>query len=176
MNFNLDKSIEILRRTPEVYIALLGNVEHNWDRINEGPDTWNAHNIIGHLIHGEVTDWIPRAEIILSDREDKRFEPYDRFAQDRLYSSQTTDELLAMFKNLRAQNIQKLQSWNLSSSDLDQVGIHPDLGTVTLRQLISTWTVHDLNHINQLSRVMVKHYAADIGPWIKYNKLLLKET
>lgn len=176
MNFDLDKSIEILARTPQVYTALLGDGQHDWDRIDEGPDTWSAHNIIGHLIHGEVTDWIPRAEIILSQREDKVFAPYDRFAQDRLYNSQTTDQLLTMFRRLREENIHKLQSWNLSSIDLDKEGIHPELGVVTLKQLISTWTIHDLGHVNQLTRVMVKHYREDIGPWIKYNKLLLREV
>ncbi len=175
MNFNLNKSIEILQRTPDVYIALLSNCHHNWDRINEGPNTWSGHNIVGHLIHGERTDWIPRAEIILGDGENKNFEPYDRFAQEHLYSQQSMDELLDLFKSLRAENIRKLKSWNLSTQDLDKEGMHPELGRVTLRQLISTWTIHDLNHMNQISRVMIKHYKEDIGPWIKYNKLLLEE-
>ena len=172
MNFDLNKSIEILKRTPEVYSALFNNSKHNWDKINEGVDTWSGYNIIGHLIHGEKTDWIPRAEIILSNKDDKTFEPYNRFAQEELYSSQTTDVLLDEFKALRNQNIEKLISWNLSESDLDKKGIHPDLGIVTLRQLISTWTIHDIAHLNQVSRVIVKHYAEDVGPWKKYIKLL----
>jgi hypothetical protein len=172
MNFSLNKSIEILERTPEVYSALLNNSQHHWDRINEGVDTWSGYNIIGHLIHGEKTDWIPRAEIILRNNDDKTFEPYDRFAQENLYSYQTTEELLKEFRILRTQNIEKLMSWNLSESDLDKKGIHPDLGTVTLRQLISTWTIHDIVHLNQVSRVIVKHYAEDVGPWRKYTKLL----
>jgi hypothetical protein len=172
MNFDLNKSIEMLERTPDVYFALFNNSKHNWDKINEGIGTWSGYNMIGHFIHGEKTDWIPRAEIILGNKDNKTFEPYDRYAQDKLYSSQTTEELLAEFKILRNQNIQKLLSWNLSENDLNKQGIHPDLGTVTLRQLISTWTVHDIVHLNQVSRVIVKHYAEDVGPWKAYIKLL----
>lgn len=172
MNFELHKSIEILERTPDVYSALFNNTQHNWDKINEGVGTWSGYNIIGHLIHGEKTDWIPRAEIILGNNDDKTFEPYDRFAQDKLYSFQTTEELLLEFKVLRNQNVEKLKSWNLSESDLNKEGLHPDFGTVTLRQLISTWTIHDIAHLNQVTRVIVKHYADDVGPWKKYTKLL----
>ncbi|MBC8756682.1 DinB family protein [Kordia sp. YSTF-M3] len=172
MNFNLQKSIEILERTPEIYYALFNNSMHDWDTINEGENTWSGYNIIGHLIHGEKTDWIPRAEIILGDAKNKTFEPYDRFAQEKLYSSQTTDELLNEFKTLRAENIKKLKSWNLTEVDLNKEGIHPDLKTVTLKELISTWSIHDMIHLNQISRVFVKHYAEDIGPWKNYVRLL----
>lgn len=172
MNFDLNKSIEILERTPEVYVALFSNSNHNLDKINEGVDTWNGYNIIGHLIHGEKTDWIPRAEIIIGNNDNKTFESYDRFAQEKLYSSQTIEDLLTEFKNLRKKNIEKLTSWNLSKTDLEKEGIHPDLGTVTLRQLISTWTIHDIAHLNQVSRAIVKHYVEDVGPWKKYTKLL----
>jgi hypothetical protein len=172
MNFNLKKSIEILDRTPDVYFALLNNSEHSLDKINEGIGTWSGYNILGHLIHCEKTDWIPRAEIILGDKDNKIFEPFDRFAQEKLYSSQSTSDLLQKFKTLRTRNIEKLLSWDLSENDLDKEGIHPDLGIVTLRQLISTWTIHDLAHLNQLSRVIIKHYKEDVGPWKKYTKLL----
>lgn len=172
MNFELGKSIEILKRTPKIYSSLFYDSLYDWDKIDEGTETWSGYNIIGHLIHGEKTDWIPRAEIILNDRENKTFEPYDRFAQDTLYSSQSTNELLNEFRGLRAQNIEKLLSWNLTEHDLQKEGIHPELGKVTLKQLIATWAVHDLGHLNQVSRVMVKHYAEDVGPWAKYNKLL----
>lgn len=172
MNFNLDKAIETLARTPQVYRALLSNSQYQIERINEGPGTWSGYNIIGHLIHGEKTDWIPRAEIILGDRQNKTFEPYDRFAQDKLYASQSTEELLSEFESLRKQNLDTLRSWSLTEQDLRKEGIHPDFGVVTLKQLLSTWTVHDLSHINQLSRAIVKHYAADVGPWKKYISLL----
>ena len=172
MNFNLNKSIELLDRTPDLYSTLFSNSSYNWDRIDEGKETWNGYKIIGHLIHGEKTDWIPRAEIILSNGNDKTFEPYDRFAQEKLYSSQTTQQLLDEFRILRTQNLEKLKSWNLTEYDLDKKGIHPDLGEVNLRELISTWTIHDLAHLNQLSRVIVKHYSEDVVPWKKYTRLL----
>jgi hypothetical protein len=172
MNFDLNKSIELLERTPELYAALFSNSKYNWDRINEGGDTWSGYNIIGHLIHGEKSDWIPRAEIILSNSENKTFEPYDRFAQEKLYSTQSAEELIAEFKKLRIENIEKLKSWHLSERDLDKQGIHPDLGIVTLRQLLSTWTVHDIVHLNQISRVIIKHYSKDVGSWKKYINLL----
>lgn len=171
MNFDLKKSIELLGRSPETYETLFSNLNYDWNVINEGQNTWSAYNIIGHLIHGEKTDWIPRAEIILN-KGDKNFEPYDRFAQEKLYSTQTFEELINEFKILRANNLDKLNSWNLTEQDLDKQGIHPDLGVVTLKQLISTWTIHDMIHLNQISRVIVKHYAKDIGPWKKYVRLL----
>lgn len=172
MNFNLQKSIALLERTPEVYSTLLKNSEYNWDRINEGENTWSGYNIIGHLIHGEKTDWIPRAEIILGNAADKTFEPYDVFAQDKLYTTQTTEELLEEFRKLRASNLKKLKSWNLTEADLNKEGIHPALKEVKLRELIAAWTVHDMIHINQISRVMVKHYAEDVGPFKNYMRLL----
>ncbi len=172
MNFDLNKSIELLDRTPDLFLALFNNIKHNWDRIDEGPKTWSGYNILGHLIHGEKTDWIPRAIIILGNETNKTFEPYDRFAQDKLYSSQSTDMLLNEFRTLRTQNVEKLKSWDLSKNDLEKTGVHPDLGIVTLKQLLSTWTIHDMAHVNQVSRVMVKYYADDVGPWKKYIKLL----
>ncbi len=173
MNFSLKKSIELLERSPATYETLLSNLNYDWNKINEGENTWSAYNIIGHLIHGEKTDWIPRAEIILH-KEDKNFEPYDRFAQDKLYNKQTFEELINEFKTLRVHNINILKSWKLTESDLNKEGIHPDLGTVNLKQLIATWTIHDMVHLNQISRVMVKHYGEDIGPWKKYVRLLNK--
>lgn len=171
MNFDLEKSIELLQRSPSTYEALFANLTHDWATINEGPNTWSAYNIMGHLIHGEKTDWIPRAKIILNSPGNS-FEPYDRFAQEKLYSTQTFEALLNEFKDWRSQNLDTLKSWQLTPQDLDKEGLHPDLGLVTLRQLISTWTIHDMIHLNQLSRVMVKHYADDIGPWRKYVRLL----
>ncbi|MEL7003109.1 MAG: DinB family protein [Bacteroidota bacterium] len=175
MNFDLKKSIEILSRTPDMYLTLFSNSNHGLDKINEGEGTWNGYNIMGHLIHGEKTDWIPRSEIILGNDENKVFEPYDRYAQDQLHSSQTIEQLLTEFKTLRRENVEKLISWDLSESDLNKEGIHPDLGAVTLRQLISTWTIHDMAHLNQISRALVRHYAEDVGPWKEYTRLLNQE-
>ena len=171
MNFDLKKSIELLERSPKTYETLFSNLNHDWNSINEGQNTWSAYNIIGHLIHGEKTDWIPRAKIILN-QGNKNFEPYDRFAQEKLYSTQTFEELIIEFKTLRINNVEILESWNLTEQDLSKEGIHPDLGIVNLKQLISTWTIHDMIHLNQISRVIVKHYEEDIGPWKKYVRLL----
>ena len=169
MDFSLDKSIELLERTPLVYESLFRDTQSAFDAVNEGAQTWNAHNIIGHLIYGEITDWIPRAQLILDQNiQHKTFSPYDRFAQDRLFHSQSTNQLLDEYKSRRFENIQTLKSWKLTDEQLLWTGIHPDLGIVTLKELISTWTIHDLVHINQISRVLVKHYQSDIGPWIKY--------
>ena len=172
MNFDLKKSIEILERTPQVYNTLLANLEFGWDTINEGSETWSAYDILGHLIHGEKTDWIPRARIILSDKTDKNFIPFDRFAQFKDSEGKTTEQLLEEFRILRNQNLEELKSWNLNDQLLNKTGIHPNLGEVTLRQLIATWTIHDVGHLHQLSRVMVKHYAEDVGPWAQYSGIL----
>lgn len=172
MNFDLDKSIEILNRTPEVYSILFSHSQYDWHKINEGPNTWSAYNIIGHLIHGEETDWIPRARIILSNVPNKTFIPFDRFAQDKLYNHQSIDQLLIQFRILRLKNIETLRSWKLSDEDLDKTGIHPDLGLVSLRQLIATWTTHDMAHLHQISRTLVKHYTKDVGPWQKYSRIM----
>ncbi len=172
MNFNLDKSIELLERTPNIFKALFYGLSHDWATINEGKNTWSGYTIIGHLIHGEKTDWMPRAKIILGENQDKHFEPYDRFAQDKLYANQTIEELLNEFEELRKKNLTELRSWSLTTDDLNKKGIHPELGIVTLRELISTWTIHDMAHLNQVSRVLVKHYSKDVGPWTNYIKIL----
>lgn len=130
---------------------------------------------MGHLIHGEKTDWIPRARKILGDKEDKNFEPFDRFAQQHLSKGKTLDQLLDEFVALREENLTELRSWDLQDTDLDKQGIHPHLGPVTLRQLISAWTIHDISHLHQVSRVMVKHYAQDVGPFAQYLRILRDE-
>ena len=173
MNFDLEQSIKLLQRTPQTYKALFYNLGADWATINEGPNTWCAIDIVGHLIHGENTDWIPRAKIILDDQiENKTFEPYDRFAQENLYQGRTIESLLDEFEQLRMKNIEALKSWNLDETQLIKTGIHPDLGEVTLKQLIATWTIHDMSHLNQLSRVMVKHYKEDVGPWLAYSRIM----
>ena len=172
MHFDLDKTIKILERTPAVFKALFYELDANWATINEGPRTWSAYDILGHLIHGEQTDWIPRAEIILCDGYNKTFEPFDRFAQEKLSQGKTMEDLLEEFASLRESSLNQLKSWKLSEEDLDKKGVHPDLGEVSLKQLLATWTVHDLAHINQMSRAMVKHYANDVGPWKNYIKIL----
>lgn len=173
MNFKLQKSIELLKRTPAAYKALFYQMPLDWTNANEGANTWSAFDIIGHLIHGEKTDWIPRAKIILSDASDKTFVPFDRFAQEKVSIGKTIEELIDELTLLRKQNVEELESWKLTEEDLSKTGIHPDpdLGMVTLKQLIATWTIHDIIHLNQVSRVMVKHYRQDVGPWTNYIKM-----
>jgi uncharacterized damage-inducible protein DinB len=172
MNFTLEKSIEILERTPGVLTAMLQNISAEWTSRNEGGQTWSVYDIIGHLIHGEKTDWIPRADIILSKKTDKNFEPFDRLAQLEESKGKSLTQLLDEFSLLRKKNIEYLRSKKLTSKHLEEKGIHPVFGEVTLSQLLSTWVVHDLNHIAQISRVMAKQYKAEVGPWIEYLRIL----
>ncbi len=172
MNFQLEKSVELLSRAPKIYRAFFYELKSDWGQVTEGEGKWSAYNIVGHLIHGEKTDWIPRAKIILGESEDKSFEPYDRFAQEKLYATQTIEELLREFETVRASNLKELNSWNLTDQDLQKEGIHPEFGKVSLKELLATWTIHDQVHLNQISRTLVKHYAKDIGPWANYINLL----
>ncbi len=172
MSFSLHKSISLLERTPVILKSLLYELPEEWVMVNEGPETWSAFDVVGHLIQGERTDWITRAKIILRNKDDKTFEPFDRFAQKKLSAGKTIEQLLDEFAQLRNKNIEELNSWNLTEADLEKVGNHPALGTVTLKQLIATWTIHDLSHLHQISRVMVKHYSGEVGPWFQYFSIL----
>ncbi len=172
MDFNLDKSIEILARTPETLRNLLDNISADWTSVNEGGETWSVYDIIGHLIHGEKTDWIVRTAIILSDRDNKSFELFDRFAQFDQSNGKSLQELLEEFKLLRKNNIHWLRAQHFTNTDLQRIGIHPAFGAVTLSQLLATWTVHDLNHISQICRVMAKQYKDEVGPWTAYLRIL----
>ncbi len=172
MNFTLPKSIEILERTPDVLITMLQNISSDWSSNNEGGETWRVYDIVGHLIHAEKTDWIARMEIILSDKSDKTFEPFDRFAQFENSKGKSLSQLLDKFKALRKMNIEHLRSKKLTNENMEEKGIHPSLGEVSLSQLLATWTVHDLNHIAQICRVMAKQYKAEVGAWEAYLKIL----
>lgn len=172
MKFTLTECIAILERTPLVIQSLLKNISDVWSRNNEGPDTWSPYDVVGHLIHGEKTDWIPRLEIILSADPDKRFEPFDRFAQFAESKGKSLEQLIDEFQSLRKLNIEKLRLKKLNAADFAKPGLHPQLGTVTLQQLLATWAVHDLNHIAQIVRVMAKRYRREVGPWTEYLKIL----
>ncbi|TXN35055.1 DinB family protein [Flagellimonas hymeniacidonis] len=172
MEFNITESIQILTKTPSVISNLLKDLPETWIKTNEGVDTWSPYDVVGHLIHGEKTDWIPRALIILGENEDKAFVPFDRFAQLKNSSSRTLKQLLAEFEELRTENIQKLQALSIDEQTLERKGIHPEFGEVTLKQLLATWVVHDLGHINQITRVMAKNYKIEVGPWTKYLAIL----
>lgn len=172
MEFNLNKSIEILERTPQVIETMLTGISDEWIQANEGADTWNPYDIVGHYIHGEKTDWIPRLELILSDAPNKKFEPFDRFAQSRDSQGKSFQQLLNEFKTMRQTSLLKLKSKNLTDKDFARKGIHPVFGEVTVAQLLATWVAHDLNHIAQIARVMAKQYKAEVGPWIQYLRIL----
>jgi hypothetical protein len=171
-HFSLDESIDILERTPAILNALLVDINEEWTSANEGGETWSVYDIAGHLIHGEKTDWIPRLEIMLSEQEEKTFEPFDRFAQFEDSKGKSLAALLEEFSLLRAQNIKLLRSKKIEDKELRKTGIHPAFGQVTVEQLLSAWVVHDLNHIAQMCRVMAKYYIADVGPWIKFMGIL----
>ena len=168
MTFDLNKSIEILTKTPKVLQQLLRGLSKEWIENNEGENTWSPYDVVGHLIHGEKTDWIPRTRIILSNSKNKTFESFDRFAQFENSKGKSSDELLDEFETLRQANIEALQAMNIDDSKLAMKGIHPELGEVTLKELLATWVVHDLSHIKQISRVMMKNYRQEAGPWSVY--------
>ena len=172
MEFELAPAIDILRRTPAVLSSLLRDLPEPWLVQNEGPETWSPFDVIGHLIHGEETDWMPRAKLILEHGETRTFEPFDRVAMFEASKGKSITELLDTFARLRAANLRELESLNLTSDLLDKRGRHPELGVVTLRQLLSTWVVHDLGHIRQVVRVMSKQFGEAVGPWKAYLSIL----
>jgi hypothetical protein len=176
MQFTIDKSIEILERTPDVLYTLLSGLDDGWISGNEGQDTWSPYDVMGHLIHGEKTDWITRMQIILSSDHDKRFALFDRFGQFGESKGKSLAQLLNEFKTLRQQSLAVLKSVHFTDEILDRKGIHPEFGEVTLQQLLATWVVHDLAHICQVSRVMAKQYQEEIGPWTKYFSIFRKES
>ncbi|MBX3277643.1 MAG: DinB family protein [Acidobacteria bacterium] len=176
MTYDIDQAISILSRTPAVLTALLEGLPDAWSAGNEGGDTWSPYDVVGHLIHGERADWIPRAKRILVDGESRTFDPFDRLAQFEESRGKTLDQLLAEFDALRRQSIDELRGMNLKSRDLEKTGIHPAFGRVTLQQLLATWVVHDLDHLAQISRVMAKQYAGEVGPWSQYLSILRDRT
>jgi len=174
MEFDLGNGMAVLTRTPATLRALLADLPSPWTSANEGPDTWSPQDVLGHLIHGEDTDWIPRAKIILTNGEAQAFEPFDRFAQARRFAGWSLERLLDRFDELRAAGVATLRGWHLTREQLTLRGRHPELGQVTLSQLLASWVVHDLGHIAQISRVMAKQYATAVGPWKAYLPVLTR--
>jgi len=162
---NLENTIALLERTPGVLNTLLRDLPDAWTQRNEGEKTWSAYDVVGHLIHGELTDWMPRAKMILQHGESRPFEPFDRFAQERNSKGKSLAQLLDEFARLRAESLTELRALNLQEQDLEQRGKHPALGPVTLSQLLATWAAHDLTHLHQLSRIMAHQYREAVGPW-----------
>jgi hypothetical protein len=172
MDFQIEQATAVIRRTPAILNTLLRDLPEPWLMQNEGPETWSPYDVLGHLIHGEETDWIPRAKIILEHGETRAFEPFDRVAMFGESKDKPIAQLLDTFTELRAGNLRELEAMNLTSDLLNKRGRHPELGVVTLRQLLSTWVVHDLGHIRQILRVMSKQYRDAVGPWRAYLSIL----
>jgi hypothetical protein len=172
MKFELQKSYKILERTPSVLRTLMTGLDDEWLLNNEGPETFSPFDVVGHLIHGEKTDWTERVRMILDCGLTRTFAPYDRFAMYRESEGKSLNQLLDDFEALRKENMRWMKSLNLGEADFDRQGIHPTLGPVTLRQLLSTWVIHDLTHIAQITRVMAKQYKEEMGPWIEFFRIM----
>lgn len=172
MKYNVKEAISVLEKSPAVFRSLLSGLSSEWTHNNEGGESWSPYDVIGHLVHGEKTDWMPRLEIVLSDSSNKTFTPYDRFAQFRMSEGKTLEDLLNEFESLRKENLDTLRSKQLTQKDLTRKGIHPELGPVQLSEMLAAWVVHDLGHIAQVSRVMAKQYKDEVGPWPKYLTIL----
>lgn len=169
--FNINEAVTLLTRTSAGLASLLEGLPDTWITATEGVDTWSPYDVIGHLIHGERTDWIPRARHILAG-ETRPFDKFDRTAQFTVSQGKSLGDLLVEFAALRRDNIAALREMNLTREDLDRKGMHPELGEVTLGQLLATWVVHDLDHVAQIARVMAKAYASAVGPWTAYLSIL----
>lgn len=170
--FVMEEAAAILERTPAALDALLRGLPDGWIAAHEGGETWSPFDVVGHLVHGERTDWMARARMILEQGEARAFDPFDRFAQFRDSAGKTLADLLDEFAALRRANLQALAALRLSEADLDRRGRHPEFGTVTLRQLLATWVAHDLDHLFQISRVLARQYADEVGPWRAYLRVV----
>ncbi len=168
MQYSINDSIQVLEHTPSTLDALLRGLAEPWISCDEGDETWSPFVVVGHLIHGEITDWIPRVRIVLEQGSNRTFEPYDRFAQFKESRGKSMDQLLDRFAELRSENLATLKKLDISDSALALEANHPELGVVTLRQLLAAWVVHDLGHIRQIARTMAKQYRDEIGPWGAY--------
>jgi len=168
MEHNLEYTIALLARTPAALDALLRDMPDAWTRCNEGERTWSAFDVVGHLVHGELADWMPRARMNLDSGETRAFEPFDRWGQERASAGKSLGQLLDEFAQLRAQNLRELHELKLKQHDLARRGRHPELGVVTLSELLATWAAHDLTHLHQISRIMAHQYRDAVGPWSVY--------
>ena len=172
MEFELQHAMELLGRTPSTLNSMLRDMPEVWLVRNEGPETWSPYDIVGHLIHGEETDWIPRAKMILEHGEARAFEPFDRLAMFEKSKGKSIAELLDTFATRRQESLHELNEMHLTPVLLEKRGKHPELGLVTLKQLLATWVVHDLGHVRQIVRVMAKQYRDTVGPWRAYLSIL----
>jgi uncharacterized damage-inducible protein DinB len=174
MNYQHEHAVEILRRTPATLTVFLRGLPEGWTTSTEGPGTWSAYDIVGHLLHAEEVDWMERAHIIIEHGEQRPFDSFNRAAMFEKYQGFSLDQLLAAFEQARAKNLAVLSELSLTPEKLSLKGTHPALGTVTLSQLLATWVVHDLNHIGQIVEVMARQYAEAVGPWSAYLAILTR--
>ena len=165
MSHDLSQTVALLSCTPATLNALLRDLPESWTQVNEGPDTWTAYDIVGHLIHAEHTDWIPRATMILQYGESQTFKPFHREGQKEKSLGKSLAQLLDEFAVVRAESLAQLAGLKVQPGDLDRRGRHPTFGPVTLGQLLATWAAHDLTHLHQLSRLMAYQYRDAVGPW-----------
>jgi DinB superfamily len=172
MDIELSNIIDLLNRTPRVLNEVLHGLPKPWIETNEGENTWSPFDVVGHLIHGERVNWIPRAKMILEFGEEKVFEPFDRFAQFEASQGKMMEDLLEEFERIRQENIRTLKDLNLTLEDLQKVGHHPEFGRVTLGELLSTWAAHDLDHVVQISRTIANGYREAVGPWRAFLSVL----
>lgn len=172
MKFSVQHAAEILHQTPYVLSRMLGDLSPEWTQSSGNSEDWAPYDVVGHLIHGEETDWIPRVEMIIAQGETAAFAVFDRFAQFENSRGKTIKDLLGEFAQLRNANLEKLLGWQLAEDQLRLKGRHPELGEVTLEQLLATWTVHDLNHIRQIATYMARKLESEVGPWKEYLAIL----
>jgi hypothetical protein len=170
--FILDEAIALLSRTPATIDAMLRGLPDRWTAANEGGETWSPFDVVGHLIHSEKANWMPRLRMILEHGEAREFEPLDRLAQFEASKGRSLASLLDEFADVRGTNIRGLESMRLTEADLDRRGRHPSFGTVTARQLLATWVAHDFDHLVQMSRVLARQYADAVGPWRAYLRII----
>ena len=166
--FNLQDTIALLSRTSGALDSLLRGLPEAWTHRNEGEGSWTVFDVVGHLIHGERTDWMPRARRIMESGNARAFDVFDRAGHQEEIRGKSMEQLLDEFARERAKNIEDLRRLNLSAADLARPGLHPALGAVTMSQLLATWAAHDLTHLHQISRIMAYQYREAVGPWSAY--------
>lgn len=172
MKFQLNEAFEVLQQTPYTVEQMVGGLSAPWTASSGDPTNWGVYDIVGHLIHGDETDWIPRAEIIYAQGDNRTFEPFDRTAQFATADNPSLADLITKFERVRDASLETLDGWQLTSDDLALKGVHPEFGEVTLEQLLATWVVHDLNHIAQIAKKIAMRYEEEVGPWKQYLSIL----
>jgi hypothetical protein len=172
MQFELDSALEVLKTTPSVLDALLRGKSSAWLNSRKTPESFSPLDVLGHLIHGEITDWIPRVRIILEHRDTRPFDPFDRFAFKELIAGKSVEDLLDEFARLRSEGLETLSELGVGADELNLPGMHPGLGRVTMSNLLAAWVVHDLGHISQIVKTMACEYREAVGPWTPYLSIL----